>query len=851
MKTSGTAGHASIANRAGTFLYLIGAVCLLLVLFLLNTAERMGYREPPALDCLPGLEADVEVVWDESGTWHVRGESWEDVLRAQGWIHARERMWQMELGRLAGRGRLSELFGSLALPADRVMRTLGLHRAAQKQVGDLPDYARRVLQAYADGVSAWLASESCRLPLELVLLGWEPEPWSIEDSALQFGLVGLTLSSNWAQEAVRASLEARFSAEEVALLLPYPDEGPFIADGNASNEIEGSDTGPDIQRAWRQWALMAGGISALREFLGVPEGGVGSNAWVVSGDRTKSGKPLLANDPHLGVQIPSLWISQGLHIPGRDLTGVSIPGVPSVIIGRTNAFAWGFTNTMADNQDLYIERPVEGDPDRYWFRERQIPFEVRSEVIEVRRAQPETLTIRSTLHGPVISDVLVRMLHGAEEVVSAIENDGSGESAPVSGQNVEDWVEDSPPITLRWVTLEDGGELTSLARILEARDWYDVRELFTTFLSPGQNVVYADTTGLIAWQFTGAIPVRRGWDGTRPVPGWTGEYEWDGYVPFDELPRLEDPAPGFIVSANQPPKRPGTEPFLGRWWIPPYRARAIADRLTDFSDHTLETFEDIQRDVRSLAALKVVDVLTTLPAGGERTGQALSALREWDGRMSRRGPGVLYEMFIARFFEEVLLDELGAQGLRDYRVLLEFYEGRIPVILRLLDTPSAPWWDDIGSEEVEGPSAIVERIWERVWQEATGQFGPDPNSWEWGRLHQLVLRHPLARFWPLTSLMNRGPIGLPGDNDTIFNTGSSYNDPYRITVSSSWRHIVDLSAPVSARSILPVGNAGHVLSPHYADLLDDWAEGRTRPSATTWDEALAGAVRTMLLRPPP
>ncbi|MFC1628659.1 penicillin acylase family protein, partial [Gemmatimonadota bacterium] len=545
MNLSDTAGHASIVKWTGTFLFLIGTVCLLLVLILLNTAERMAYREPPALDYLPGLEVEVEVVRDGSGTWHILGENWEDVLRAQGWMHAQERMWQMELGRLAGRGRLSELFGALALPADRVMRTLGLDRAAEKQVVGLPQDVRERLQAYADGVSAWLASDSCRLPLELVLLGWEPEPWSLEDSAIQIGLMGLTLSSNWAQEAVRASLEARFSTKDVALLMPDFDKEAFIAATSTLEEIDRGNARPDIHAAWKQWALLAGGISSLREFLGLPTGGVGSNAWAVSGDRTRSGKPLLANDPHLGVQIPSLWIAEGLHIPGRDLVGVSLPGLPSVIIGRTNAFAWGFTNTMADNQDLYIERPVEDDPDSYWFMDRQIPYEVRREIIQVRRAEPETLTVRSTLHGPVINNVLTRMLHGTEEVVDVIEGGGSGVSDQANSQNVDDWVEVSPPITLRWVTLEGGGELISLARILEARDWHDIRELFTTFLSPGQNVIYADTTGSIAWQFTGAIPVRHGWDGSLPVPGWTGQYEWDGYVPFDDLPRAEDPDSGL------------------------------------------------------------------------------------------------------------------------------------------------------------------------------------------------------------------------------------------------------------------------------------------------------------------
>lgn len=845
-----------ISRRLGTVLYALGVLGLIGVAFLLQIADRLGYESPPSQVEMPALLENVEVVWDVSGTFHIHADNREDLLRAQGWMHASDRLWQMEFSRLIGEGRLAELLGPPAVPADRVIRTLGLHRVAQVKVDYLSPADSRLFQAYCDGINSYLNSDAYRAPPELVLLRWNPEPWELEDTALILALMSISLSSNWAQEAVRASMEEIFEREDVALLLPDVFDGPYIigdvAEGSRDRSLYPSGDGGAISKAVTEnlnWSELARGILAFNEVLGLPSGGVGSNSWVVSGRHTRSGKPLLANDLHLGVSIPSLWISNGLHLPGHDITGVTLPGVPAVILGRTDSFAWGFSNTMADNQDLYIERPVEDDPASYWFRERKLPFQVRTEILNVRGEDPQVMEVRSTVHGPIINDVVVGMLYGAEELLELNQSNRTAETETDRSADIRTWIEQSAPVALRWSLYERGRELLTLSALLEARGWENVREAFRTFDCPGQNVIYADTSGFIAYQFTGSIPVRQGWDGSLPVPGWSGEYEWEGFVPFDDLPLLESPPGGIIITANNRPRPPGEGPFLGRWWTPSHRAERIGDLIGVNGSHTVETFEDIQRDVLSKAALEIVGTLRSIPSSGSFSERAIDLLGKWDGRIARAGPGALYEVFLTQFFESVLLDEMGREGLRDYMSLLQFYEGRQKAVLALLNAPEAKWWDDTGSETVESREEILEQIWEKAWHELTSHFGTDPETWEWGEMHRLIFRHPLGGPWPLGNLMNRGPLEMSGDNETIYSTSFSIGHSYDTVVVSSWRHIVELSTPLKAREILPTGNTGHFLSPFYDDQLADWIDGRTRPSATTWEEARVAPTGEMLIVP--
>lgn len=845
------------ARRIGSFIYFLGMVGLTIVGILLWVADNIRYREFPHATQLNGIQSEVTVVWDGSGTVHLHGESWEDLLRAQGWFHARDRLWQMEGTRLAGQGRLAELIGPLALGADKVLRTLDLVKAASDQVARLPEKSRHLIQHYVDGINAYLDSDEYQPPPELFLLGWSPERWTIESSALITVVLSLALSSNWAQEAVVASLEAGFDTADVALLLPDSVERPYIIEKLEAGFSEDQDYAGagsylgDSHSAGitsEQWSRLAGGIRLFRNLLDFGDSG-GSNSWVVSGEHTGTGKPLLANDPHLAIQIPSMFLSIGLHVGNRHLVGIGMPGLPLIMNGRSSTFAWALTNSMADNQDLYIERPVDGDPDRYWFRGETYPFSVRREILEVRWGKPEVVEIRSTLHGPIINDVLLDMLH-AEQALSRLDGEkevaGNGRAR---SDDVEGWLEGSPPIALRWSTLDTGDELHSLISLLDVEDWAGLREAFASLGSPGQNVIYADTSGFIGYQFTGRVPVRHGWDGSRPVPGWTGDYEWQGYIPYDQLPRLENPEQGWLVTANNRPVAPGTGPFLSRWWVPPHRARRIGELLAQSEYHTPETFENIQRDLRSEGALEIVADLARVQALSPAGRQALAILGEWDGRIDLNGAGALYEAFVTGFFPGLLEDELGSNGLLDYLVLLEFYDGRYPVIRRMLQHPDSPWWDDVGTEDREGRDEIVDRILRSAFEEITSEYGPDPHRWQWGRRHSLLMRHPFGYLWFFKGLFNRGPFDMAGDNDTIYNSHYLLSDPYATQVVSAWRHIVDLSWPPQARQIMSSGNSGHFLAVSYDDQIEEWLAGLTRPAATTWQQVLAAETRRMRLLP--
>jgi penicillin amidase len=817
-------------RRIGTGLYLLGIAGLLVVALLLVYAHRLRFVPLPGQARLASLAAGVEVVQDTDGTFHVLAGDWPDALRAQGWLHARDRLWQMEVGRLTARGRLAELVGPPGVGFDRVLRTLGLAEAARAQTARLPEGVRVRLQAYVEGVNAWLEGPHCRLPPELVLLGRHPEPWTLEDSVALLDLIALTLASNWQQEAVFAALEARFGEERTALLRPdpIPPVGrPTI--GGSGGEVA-------------LWAGLAAGIGVLQQALAPGAAGAGSNAWAVAPARSAGGRALLANDPHLGVQMPSLWSAMGLHLPGWDLVGVSLPGVPGVVLGRTPVYAWAFTNTMADDQDLYLERTDPEDPGRYLFRGEWQPLEVRTETIRVRGGRPVTVRVERTRHGPLIDGVLRELLDFKDRAARADHGpapDDPAAAEPPAGRRV----------ALRWAALESDSALLALDRLLDARDLEGALAAMRHFTSPGQNVILADTSGTLHYQFTGAVPLRRDWDGSRPLEGWTGEHEWAGLVPFEGLPAVRNPADGLLVSANDRPPGSGAGPFLGRWWSDPARAERLREALTASVRHDPEGFARLQLDLVSPNAIGLVGRLADLPRSGPYTARAREVLAGWEGRIEGSGPALLYERFLAGLLPAVLEDELGPALLADYLSALEFYDGVYPVARRLLETSEAPWWDDVRTSQREEREEVLEGLWERCWREVTDREVTDPAGWRWDRVHTITFRHPAGRFAPLSRLLDRGPFGLDGDRDTLRRALYTLNDPFEVTAAASWRQVVELGPVVRAWTILPTGNEAHFLSPHYDDQIGDWLAGRLRPAPTSRREVEAAAQRRLRLLP--
>ncbi|MFQ5958299.1 MAG: penicillin acylase family protein, partial [Alphaproteobacteria bacterium] len=628
-------------------------------------ALRSSLPEIDGMAAVAGLGAEVEVLRDANAVPHVFAAAPEDAYFAVGFVHAQDRLWQMEMRRRLGAGRLSEVLGAATVNSDRFFRTLGLYRAAERALAALDDETRAVLSAYAAGVNAYLAGRRGVLPPEFVILAAPaPEPWRPADSLVVLKLMAWELSGNWRDELLRARLVRRLSARQIAELWPpYPADGPV-----ALPNFVGADRAALYRRLPLDalWARTPPGRAR----------GVGSNNWVVAGGRSESGRPLLANDPHLGLKAPGPFYLVHLSAPGLEVVGATIPGMPAVVLGRTDRIAWGFTNTYTDSQDLFIERIDPADPDRYLAPGGARPFAMRREVIRVDDGDDVVLTVRETRHGPVISDLL----------------DDTGAVA------------DGEVIAFAWTALADD-DLTAQAgiKLNRARGWDDFVAAMRDFHVPQQNIVYADVDGNVGFYAPARVPIRKAGDGRAPVPGWSGDYDWSGFVPFAALPHSRNPASGRIVTANNRIVPDGYPYFITHDWAPPYRARRITDLLDGRARHTRQSFRDIQADATSLMARDMLAHLLGAEPESEAARAALALLAGWDGEMGRERPEpLIFAAWYRALTRRVYADELGP--------LFESAWSLRPLFVRwVMDGGGAHWCDDVTTGAVETCAQIAAR----------------------------------------------------------------------------------------------------------------------------------------------
>jgi penicillin amidase len=796
-------------------------------------------RPLPRLDgrlALPDLGGPVEVLRDRWGVPHIYAGSHADLFMAQGYVHAQERLWQMELQRRTGHGQLAEIFGPLALDSDRFLRTLGFGRVARREAELLSGEAREAIEAYVRGVNACIARGRRRLPVEFALLRCRPRPWAPADVLVWSKIMALNLSENWSSELLRARIVAAVGAARAAALDPaYPDDHPLTIPPGARYT---PDLGGD--------ALAA--AEAAQRFVGRGDGAQGSNAWAAAGARTTSGRPLLANDPHLGLQLPSLWFEN--HLVGGDyeVSGASIPGTPGVVIGHNARIAWGVTNGMTDVQDLYLERFDPADPTgaTYEFRGALERAEIAREEIVVRgpalRAgggtRVETVEVRVTRHGPIVTPLVPPP--GGDSVGLA--------SRSAAGEE--------QPLALRWTALEPGRLTEAVLALNRARDWDSFRAALADWTVPPQNFVYADLDGHIGYALGGDIPVRARGDGKLPVPGWTGEYEWTGLIPPAELPHALDPPDGLVVTANNRIVGDDYPHPLPAEWFPGYRAARIRELLerAPAGGHDAASFGRIQRDIhsppgRAFAALAAAG---RLPAPDAVAHAARGALAAWDGELTADSiGGLLYatlrEETLARAYAEVagplgLVAGLGALATLPgggYRARA------LPGVLRRIAARDDGWlpagrtWDGLLAEAW---AATVARL--------RAARGDDVAAWRYGRAHTLTLRHPLGAAPALARLFNRGPFPRGGDGDTV-NMGSAGVAPSGapIYVAPSYRLICDLADWDRSVAMHPSGQSGHPASRHYDDFVQPWLEGRYHPLPWRRATVEAAAAHQLTLAP--
>lgn len=730
---------------------------------------------------LPGLSARITVAEDELGIPRITAANERDAAMALGWLHARDRMFQMDLMRRNAAGRLAELAGPAALRLDRFSRTLGLRLRAEEDFAALPAETRDILQAYADGVNAWITAKGRLAAPEFLALG-APEPWHPADSLLWAKTMGLWLSNNWRTEIDRARLASLLPPDWLAELWPA-DDSPGRPDRQAA-----------LPAAWL--GRIAAAIPRFPEDAPLPS--TASNIWAVSGAHSVNGAPLLASDPHLGFNAPILWYLARIELPdGRFRAGATSPGVPFMVIGRNERVAWGFTTTSSDTQDVFIERLA--GPDQYLTPDGPRPFAEREEIIHVRGGVPEILRVRETRHGPVVSDL---------------------------GGDTEGATSEGTVLAVRMANLEPRDSAAAgLLALNRAGSIADARAAAALITSPPQNLMVADAAGSIAMYLTGRTPVRRVGDGNLPMPGWDGSHDWTGFVPFDDMPHRENPPGGVLVNANNRVQPEGEAPFLGRDWFGDWRFRRIQELLAQRDRQAPGDFAAMQRDSVSLFAREALPVLRAIPRPPGEAGMARDLLLSWDGAMDIDRPQPL--IFNA-WWQQAARLALAHGGVPPggWPATAEF----LRFVLRP-DGRGAHWCSPRTEAEAPDPnpsslagSACASLAGEALDEAVAGlsaRFGPDPAAWRWGAAHQARFQHPLLRFLPMLGAWSTIAVPTPGDGETVNRGGLGAG--FAHVHGAGLRAVFDLSRPDGAWAVIGTGQSGNPLSRHWSDQTPLWA----------------------------
>ncbi len=774
---------------------LLKAGLVLLILATLSIAAAGVYvvRRPfPVVQGqrrVPGVRASVEIIRDRWGIPHVFAQNIPDLLFAQGYVHAQDRLWHMEFNRRIASGRLSEIFGDVTLKEDRFLRTVGLRRSAERDLAQLDDENRGALEAYAAGVNAFIAQNRRRLPVEFTVLRFAPEPWTPVDTLAFAKLMAWVLGGNWESEILRAHILSRFGTAAAHLLLPrYPGNHPVVLQ-------------PAVSNAFRSRAILNLLDVAPRAT------GIGSNNWVLSGTRTSTGRPILANDPHLEAQMPSIWYEMHLSGGGYGAIGSTFPGTPGVIVGHNADIAWGVTNAGPDVMDLYVERFDAADPTRYEYRGGWERAQTVREEIRVKgRDEPVVETVRITRHGPIINNV--------EEGLNAF-------------------------VALRWTGLDTSTVAASVLHIGRARNWNEFRAALRLWTIPAQNFVYADRKGNIGYQLPGRIPIRAKGRGTVPVPGWTGEHEWIGEIPFDDLPSMLNPSRGYVVTANNRIVPEGYPRFISSEWDPGYRARRIKALLAA-SGIDLEHVKKVQMDLTSLPGQVLVGALRGVSVTGELEAGLLRELLVWDGvlRPNSRAAAI-YEVLRVTLLEEIFAPVLGEDLFERYRRHAQFWQ---VALLRILQDPTSPWWG------AKGRNALLTKALTKTGRTLTEKLGPDQTNWQWGRLHVMEFTHPIGRVPGLGWIFNATSPPTGGDAFTVNNGGFNAAN-FRQVVVASYRQIIDVGDWDRSISIHTTGQSGLPFHKHYRDFVPLWASGRYHPMLFTRARIEQEAAGTLTLTP--
>ena len=750
---------------------------------------------------IAGPSKPVEIIRDARAVPHITASSATDAYFALGFVHAQDRLFQMDFSRRLGAGRLAEVMGARLVRLDKVMRTLGIYRLAEQDARRLAPEIRDAFESYAAGVNAYLRVHAGALAPEFYLLRYRPELWKPADSLVWGRLMALRLSGNSRTESLRAALAKRLSEEQIeSLWPPYPGE-----------------TGLTLGRAEPALAPLFGSI--WKNFAEVLERAPASNSWVLAGRHTTTGKPILANDPHLDYSAPGIWYLARLQAPGLQVTGATVPGVPLTVLGHNGRIAWGMTTTQGDTQDLFIERLAPGRRTHYQTPEGPRRFTSRTEIIRVRGADDVVLTVRGTRHGPVLSD--------ARPQLTALAPAGHVIALAATALGEED------------VNAE------AVFRLNRAGDWKGFLEAMAGFRAPQQNISYADVTGNTGFIAPARVPIRKTGFGLKPVAGWTGAYDWVSFIPFEGLPRSFNPPSGRIVTANHKIVDDDYPYFLGSGWDWPYRARRVHQLLDASPRLSPMNISAMQGDTVSLMARDLLPKMLVNDGGGELAQKALSLLRRWDGRMARDRPEpLIFTAWLRELNRRIYADELGPM-FRDYWRLR-------PVFIAEVLSRRPRWCDDVKTEKTETCREILSESLSSTLRTLAVANGEDIAAWRWGARHYAYFRHRVFGFVP--GLRDLADIRIAADGGAYtLNRGltrvSDPRHPMAAIHGPGFRAAYDLADLDASLYSQATGQSGNIFSPHYRDLTRIWRDNRGFPISTVRDEALREKIGVLTLQP--
>ena len=826
----------TFTHMFGMFGIIVLALAVVLAGLGAHTVRR-SFPQTSGTVKLPGLQGQVDVYRDGDGIPHIYADTAHDLFLAQGYVHAQDRFYQMDFWRHQTSGRLSELYGDATLDADKFLRTVGWQRIAAQEYSLSDPETRAWLEAYAAGVNAYIGSRSAAdLSLEYSILAlnglsaYKPEPWTPISTLAWAKAMAWNLRGNLDGEIRRAILNQQVGVEMTNDYLPtFPSDHPMIL--------------PNPPVSAQALEHLQGQIAAVDSVMGGRFDGIGSNNWVIAGSRTTTGMPLLANDPHLDIQMPSIWYEVGLHCRAVtpdcpfDVTGVSFAGAPGVIIGHNQRIAWGMTNVGPDVQDLFVEKINPANPNQYEVNGRWVDMTLVNETIRVKGGVDEPIAIRYTRHGPLIGEV-----YGLKDFTQESGLDASHSYA----------------FALRWTALEVGFTWRAIFNMNRAQTFDDFRLALRDFAAPSQNLIYADVDGNIGYQMPGRIPIRKSGDGQLPVPGWTDDYEWSGYIPFEELPYSYNPPQGYIATANNAVVGPDYPYLISLDWDAGYRAQRIQDLIVTQPKISIEYIQKMQGDDLNQGAMEVLPYLLALNLDDPDLAQAADALRGWDYQMRMDSrPAAIY----MSFFNALLADTFDDDVPEDY--WSRGGPGSWLVLRNLLAKPDSRWWDDRNTPGVETRDDILKKALAEGYAVLESRLGTDVETWKWGDLHTATFENQTvgqSDLQLIANLFNRGPFPAAGGASIINNTGGNLSlddrtdpeergDPYAVETVPSMRMIVDLGNLANSLAIHTTGESGHAFESHYVDMADRWRRIEYHPMLWNADDVQAQAEAHLILMP--